>query len=112
MRKTDGWAESGNFGDGRGWKREGRKWWQVLTSTGVVDNGRGGRDLCSSACLDKKWLEASDYVGCDEFFEDMITTGLQIRNGLFKGKNCSASRKIMTKASGCGVISAKEVFDV
>ena len=76
MRKTDGWAELGEFGDGWRWKWKGGKWWQVLTSTGVVDNGRGRRGLCSSACLDKKRLEASDHVGCDEFFEDMLTTGL------------------------------------
>ena len=108
----DGWTESGKFGDGRGWKRKGGKWWQVLTSAGVVDNGRGKRGLCSSACLDKKWLKASDYVGCDEFFEDMITSGLQIGDGLFKSENCSTGCKIMTKASGRGVISTKEVFDV
>ena len=67
---------SGGFGDGWGWKWKNWNRWQFLLSTYVVNDGGGGRSLGSATCLNEKWLESSDDVGCHEFVEHVIATVL------------------------------------
>ena len=74
--KANGWSGSSGFGDGCGWKWKNWNWWQFLLSTYVVNDGGGGRSLGSATCLNEKWLESSNDIGCHEFIEYVIAAVL------------------------------------
>ena len=81
-------------------------------STCVVNDGGGQRGLRSAACLNEEWLESSDYVGCDEFVEDVIATVLKIRDSFLESKNGGTGCKVVTEAGDGSVIATKEIFDM
>ena len=83
-----------------------------MLSTCIVNDGGGRRGLSSTTCLDEKWLKASDYVGRNEFVKYMVTTILQVGDSFLESKNGGASCKIVAKAGGGRVISAKKMFHV
>ena len=110
--KTNCRVESGGFGDRWGWKWKGRNRWQFLLSTYIVDDGGGRRGLSSTTCLDEEWLKASDYVGHNIFVKYMVATILQVGDSFLESKNGGAGCKIVAKAGGGSVISAKKMFHV
>ena len=77
-----------------------------MLSSYVIDYGSGGGSLSSATSLNKKGLKTLNNIGGDKLVEHVVSTGLQIGDGLFEGEDSCAGGKIMAESSNGSVITA------
>ena len=83
-----------------------------MLSTYVANNGGRRGSLRSTTCLNEEGLKSLNDIGCDEFIEYMVATGLQVGNGFFESEDGGTGSEVVTEMGNGGVVSSKKVFDV